>query len=219
MAEPAHVIFGMSHVDVPIRDLEAALAIYRDVLGFTERGRGTGWIDLDAGGGSALRLVENARPRHQPVLRVQSGTVEETLVALARAGAKVVSPAQRTPDLALQGEATDHDGNTLIIWRPLTEDEYDFLPQLPKVMTWDPEAEAFLKSLLKSVPALFRALARRRVVAVAEELAAARNLVGREDVIRGFILASPKVTRGRNRKPLIDHGVDVDAYREDWEAD
>jgi hypothetical protein len=56
-------------------------------------------------------------------------------------------------------------------------------------------------------------------VAVAEELAGSRNLVTREEVIRGFILASPRVTRPRNRQPLLDHGVDVDRYRDDWDAD
>ncbi len=34
-----------------------------------------------------------------------------------------------------------------------------------------------------------------------------------------YILASPKVTRGRNRQPLLDHGIDVDRYQADWDAD
>jgi hypothetical protein len=136
-----------------------------------------------------------------------------------RAGARALYPIYRTPAQELCGAVQDGDGNSIIVWRPLTEDEYDVVPPVPKVMTWAPDAEALLKSLLRSVPALFRALARRRVALVAEELAGVRKLVTREDVIRGFILASPKVTRGRNRQPLVDHGIDVDAYKADWEAD
>lgn len=219
MTEPGHVVFGLSHVDVAVRDLTRGLAIWRDLLGFPERARGDGWIDLDAGGTIALRLHAVARPDRRASVRVQSSTVEATLAALVRAGARVAYPTHRTPEQDLVGAVLDPDGHTIVVWRPLTEDEYDVVPALPKEMTWDPEAEALLKSLLKKVPALFRGLARRRVVAVAEELAGARNLVGREEAIRGFILASPRVTRGRNRQPLIDHGIDVDAYQADWDAD
>jgi hypothetical protein len=113
----------------------------------------------------------------------------------------------------------DPDGNILSVWRELTEDELDVVPALPKELTWTEDAETFLQSLLRSVPALFRALARYRVTREAEALAARTRVVTREEVIRGYILASPKVTRGRNRKPLIEHGVDVDKYKADWDAD
>jgi hypothetical protein len=126
-------------------------------------------------------------------------------------------PAGRTPDQQLVGAVQDPDGNTIYVWRPLTEDEYGFDPELPKELAWHPEAEELLKSLLRSVPALFRILARRRVVAVAEELAGPTKLVTREEVIRGLILASPRITRERNRKPLVEHGIDVDRYAADWD--
>jgi catechol 2,3-dioxygenase-like lactoylglutathione lyase family enzyme len=221
MREPESVVFGLSHVDVPVRDLARALVLYRDLLGFPEKARGDGWVDLDGGGTIALRLLEAARPSHRAAIRVQSSTVEVTLDALVRVGGKILHSAKRTPEQDLVGVAQDLDGNTIAVWRPLTEDEYDFVPTLSTVLTWTPDAEALLKSLLKKVPALFRGLARRRVVPVVESLAAIRSprLVGREDVIRGFILASPRVTRGRNRQPLIDHGIDVDAYQADWDAD
>jgi len=210
--------FGLSHVDVPVSDLERARRLYAGALAFPIRGEGEGWIDLDTGG-SAIRLFETRKVGQAVALRVHSPTVEDALDHLRLAGARMLYPAARTPEQHLVGAVMDPDGNTLYIWRPLTEDEYDFAPELPKVLTWQPEAEAFLKSLLKTVPALFRGLARRRVSAVTEELAAPTRFVTREEVIRAFILASPKVTRGRNRKPLIDHGVDVDKYQADWDAD
>lgn len=215
----APVVFGLSHVDLPVRDIERALRLYRDLLGFAERARGEGFVDLDAAATITLRLVETRRPEHRAALRVQSSTVEATLAALVAAGCTCVHEAVRTPEQHLVACAQDPDGHTLYVWRALSEDEYDFVPALPKDMIWEPDAEALLKSLLKSVPALFRGLARRRVVPVVEELAQAARRVTREDVIRGFILASPRVTRGRNRQPLIDHGIDVDKYQADWDAD
>lgn len=213
------IVYGVSHVDLPTRDLARALKIYRDVLGFGVKAEGEGFVDLDGGGTVALRLVESARPEGRGALRVHAGTVEATMAALVRAGCVRLYEPLRTPTQELVGALRDPDGHALYVWRPLTEDEYDVVPEIPKEMTWEAEADELLKSLLKKVPALFRVLARRRVARVAEELAGKRNLVTREEVIRGFILASPRVTRGRNRQPLLDHGVDVERYREDWEAD
>jgi len=220
MSEPSSgaVFYGLSHVDVPVTDLARAERLYHGATGFPVQRRGEGWMDVDAGG-FLLRLVLTRRVEHPVGVRLQAPGIEEALGALVKAGATLLHGATRTPEQELLGAARDPDGNTLHVWRPLSEDEYDFVPELPKEMTWTPEADAFLKSLLMSVPALFRALARRRVVAVAEELARSRNLVTREEVIRGFILASPRVTRPRNRQPLLDHGVDVDRYRDDWDAD
>jgi catechol 2,3-dioxygenase-like lactoylglutathione lyase family enzyme len=218
MSETQAIFFGVTHLDIPVSDLTQARRLYHDTLGFAEKKSGEGWLELD-GGTLGLRLVLTRHPEHLTSLRVQSPTVEVGLDALLAAGAKLVSRAIRTPEQELIGVVRDRDGNTIYLWRPLTEDEYDFVPELPKEMTWAPDGEALLKSLLKSVPSLFRSLARRRVVAVAEELAAGTNIVTREIVIRGYILASPRVTRFRNRQPLIDHGIDVDRYREDWDAD
>lgn len=190
-----------------MRDLTKARRLYELTLGFEARAGGEGWADLDAGGTVLLRLVEVARP--------------ETRASILRAPAHSSAPARkRACRQRSRGRGRRRRrGNSIQIWRALTEDEYDLVPELPKELTWAPDAEVLLKSLLKSVPALFRALARRRVLAIAEELAMPTRLVTREDVIRGLILASPKVTRGRNRQPLIDHGVDVDRYRADWEGD
>lgn len=212
------LFYGLSHINIPVRDLTLADRIYHQATGFPLKTQGPGWFEIDASG-ILMRLIQTPSPDHTVSIRLQSPSVAEAVDALVKAGASLLYRAARTPDQELLGAARDPDGNVIYVWRPLTEDEYDFVPDLPKEMSWAPDAEDFLKSLLKSVPALFRALARRRVVAVAEELAASRRLVTREDVIRGFILASPRVTRGRNRQPLVDHGIDVDRYKADWEAD
>lgn len=212
------VFFGISHVNVPVTDLARARRFYAEALGFEVKAEGDGYVDLDAGT-VRLRLVETRSAQHKVDLRVQSQRVESALDLLVSRGARLLQAATRTPDQQLIGAVHDPDGHTLHVWRELSEDEYDFVPELPKRLVWHPEAEELLKSLLKSVPALFRMLARHKVAAMSEELASATRLVTREEVIRGFILASPKVTRGRNRKPLIDHGIDVERYRADWEAD
>jgi catechol 2,3-dioxygenase-like lactoylglutathione lyase family enzyme len=209
--------FGLTHLDVPVSDLTRAKRLYGQILGFAVRSEGDGWVDLDTGT-TTLRLVATARPESRVAIRVQSPTVEAAFEHLVRSGTQPVSPPTRTPDQRLIGSVRDPDGHTIHVWRPLTEDEYGFLPDLPTEMSWHPDAEKLLKSLLLSVPALFRGLARRRVVLVAEELAERSKLVTKEDVIRSFILSSPRITRGRNRRPLVEHGIDVDRYSDDWNA-
>ena len=209
---------GLSHVDIPVTNLDRALSIYRDATGFQESHRGDGWVVVD-GAASSIRLLATSKPKHRSTIRLQAMDVGAAMEALVEAGATALYDPMRTPDQELVAAVRDPDEHTIYIWRALSEDEYDFVPELPKEMTWDPEAEAFLKSLLKAVPALFRALARRKVTREVERLASATRCVTREEVIRGYILSSPKITRGRNRQPLIDHGVDVDKYQADWDAD
>jgi predicted enzyme related to lactoylglutathione lyase len=208
---------GVSHADVPVTDLARARRLYEGLLGFPERRHGEGWVDLDAGS-MCVRLLQTRRPEHRASLRVQVSDVEAAHRALLEAGARPLYEAMRTPDLELCASVADHDGNTITVWRALTEDEWGFVPEVPKQMTWRPEAEELLKSLLKSVPAIFRALARYRVTRVAEELAGSTNLVNNECVVRAFILSNAKITRYRAREPLVKHGYNPDDYREDFEA-
>lgn len=195
---PTPAVFGVTHVRLPVRSLSRASALYGGLLGFERRAQGAGWLELDAGGTVGLLLVEVERIEHNACLRLL---------------------AARTPEMTLCASVRDADGNLLTVWRALTEDEYDAPPELPTVLTWQADADALLKQLLKAVPALFRSLARRKVVRVAEELAARSRVVTREEVIRGFILASPRITRERNRQPLMDAGIDVGRYQADWDAE
>lgn len=213
------VVFGVSHVCLPVHSLARARSIYVDVLGFEERTSGSGTIELDAGGTVLLRLVETPRPEPRMHLRLMAPDIDVAVLALVRGGCTVIQKSARAPDMTLAASVCDPDGHTLTVWRALTEDEFDVVPELPKTLVWNDDADALLKQLLKGVPSLFRGLARRKVARVVEEFAAGHSVVTREDVIRGFIRASPKVTRGRNRGPLLDAGVDVDRYQADWDAD
>lgn len=105
-----------------------------------------------------------------------------------------------------------------MLWRALTEDEWGFVPDLPKQGEWYPDAEALLQRLLSHVPALFRMLARRKTTRVIEQLAReAKSPVTRELVIKGYITSSAKVTRYRLVEPLRAEGINPDDYREDFD--
>ena len=218
MTSPSLAVFGITHADLPTTDLARALRIHRDLLGFCETARGDGWIDLDAGGTIALRLMQVARVEHRCLLRVRVGDVQACVDALVANGLSLTLAAQRSAESTLSATLQDQDGHAICVWRHLSEDEYDTAPELPKVKAWTPEADALLKQLLKGVPALFRALARRKVTRVTESLADPGHGVGTEEVIRGFILASPRITRERNRKPLVEAGIDVSRYQAEWDA-
>lgn len=208
---------GLSHVDLAVTNLARARAFYVGVLGFPVKREGEGFVDVDAHSGS-LRLLETRRVEHKAALRVAVGDVEQAWKRLVEAGARPLYEPMRTPHLELLGSVADPDGHTITVWRELSEDEYGFVPELPKAQRWDPEAEALLKSLLLRVPALFRGLARRKVVREVETLAAGRD-VGREDVIRGYIRGNSRPTRKlRVRPPLLEHGIDPERYAEDFEA-
>jgi len=182
-------------------------------------GSGEGWAELDASG-VRIRLVETRSPEHRAALRLQSPEVADSVGALVAAGATLVHEPTRTPQQELVGVVRDPDGHTLSVWRALTEDEYDFVPPLPKGKQCGIPTRTSSCGRSSSGARSLSLLARYRVTRLAEVLAAeATRRVSREEVIRAYILASPRVTRGRNRQPLIDHGVDVDRYRDDWEAD
>jgi hypothetical protein len=191
--------------------------LYVERLGLQVRKEGEGWKDLESGT-ITLRLVEVRKVEQRVGLRVQVSDVGSALADLAATGARVLYEPMRTPALELVASVADPDGHTLTLWRELTEDEYGFVPELPTELTWEPEAEALMKSLLSHVPALFRSLARRKVVRNAEYLAAERRRVRREDVVRSYILSSAKVTRYRLHAPLRAHGIQPEDYRDEFDA-
>jgi predicted enzyme related to lactoylglutathione lyase len=211
------MFFGVSHIDLPVRDLSRSRVLYEQVFGFTAKREGEGFVDLE-GGGVLVRLVESRRPESRATLRVQVADVEAAARKLAGAGARLVYEPARTPELTRAATLVDADGHTLVVWRELSEDEYGFMPELPKQLTWQPESEALLKSLLAEVPALFRAMARPKVVRNAEHLARDTRMVTCDHVVRAYILSNAKLTRNRVREPLRKHGYDPDTYREEFEA-
>lgn len=209
------MFFGISHVDVPVTDLERARKFFEELLKMKVRRTGDGFVDLE-NGTIVIRLVQTTRVEHPVTLRIEAPDVEAAYRSLVAFGLRPHYPPEKTPALELVGSVLDVDGNTLTVWRELSEDEYGFVPALPTQGTWAEEASVLLKSLLLSVPSLFRGLARRRVTRIAEDLAEKKQ-VGREDVIRAFILASAKVTRYRAVAPLKAHGIDPDRYRAEFD--
>jgi len=212
------MFFGITHVDVPVTDLARAEEFWTRVIGLKTAKHGEGFVDIDSGA-FLLRLVQVSRVEHPVSLRVHVYNVQEAYDTAIRAGARPLYEPLRTPALELVASVADPDGHSVLLWRELTEDEYGFIPDLPKQGEWHPEAEELLVSLLSHVPALFRALARRKVTRIIEEVAGNdHSAVTREHVIRGYILSSAKVTRYRLIEPLRKHGIDPDHYKEEFDA-
>lgn len=207
---------GVSHIDISVRDLSKARRLYAEGLGFSVTREGPGFCEVDANS-LLLRLIESRSIEYRCALRLQVPDVDKAWRHLLSLGARPLYEPMRTEQLELAGSAADSDGNCLTIWRALSEDEYGFLPALPKEQAWLAEAEQLLQSLLTRVPSLFRGLARRKVAREAEELATGRD-VTREDVIRAYIRANARITRYRVRAPLLEHGVDLDRYQADFDS-
>jgi len=213
------MFYGVTHVDVPVTDLARAERFWGGIIGLRETKRGEGFLDLDSGS-VVLRLIQVSRVEHPVSLRVHVHHVETACEMLVKAGGKLLYEPLRTPALELVGNVADPDGNAVFVWRDLTEDEYGFTPDLPKEGEWHKDAEELLLALLAHVPALFRALARRKITRIVEELAGYdRSPVTREHVIRGYILSSAKITRYRLVEPLRRCGIDPDRYRAEFETD
>lgn len=211
------MFFGVSHLVVPVTDLERAARLWRDVMGFAEIRRGEDYLDVDSGN-VAIRLIRVPAPESRLSLRVSVRNVEEAYQALLAGGAAARYAPMRTPDLEETACVSDPDGHAIVLWRALTEDEWGFVPELPKQGEWYPDAERLLQRLLAHVPALFRMLARRKTTRVIEQLAReAQGPVTRELVIKGYITASAKITRYRLVEPLRAEGIDPDNYREEFE--
>lgn len=209
--------FGISHLVVPVTDLQRAAGLWRDVMGFAESRRGEGYLDIDTGN-VAIRLLQVPAVESKVSLRLTVGNVQDAYRALLAAGAAARYEPMRTPELEEMACVSDADGHSIVLWRALTEDEWGFVPELPKQGEWTPEAEDLLKRLLSHVPALFRMLARRKTTKVIELLAKEMHSpVTREIVIKGYITASAKVTRYRLVEPLRAEGINPDDYREDFD--
>jgi len=211
-------VFGISHIEVPVSDLDRATTLYLDGLGFVRKQAGPGWVDLDASS-LTLRLLETKGDAGRASLRIQVTELQPACAALVRAGAREVEAARRATDQEIMlASLADPDGNSIIVWRQLSEDEADYLPKPQDETEWSRGAERLLESLLVAVPALFRALVRRRVVRLAEELYPGA-VITEAQLVRAYLLASAKVTRHRLRELLLRHGHDPDDFSAEFESD
>ena len=210
------MFFGISHLVVHVVNLERAVGFWRDVVGFSEMRRGEGYVDIDSGN-VALRLIQVPAVEAKVAVRLTVLDVGKAYQTLLAAGAASRYAPMRTPELEEMAGVTDFDGHSIVLWRALTEDEWGFVPELPKQGEWTPEAEDLLKRLLSHVPALFRMLARRKTTRVIEQMAnEEHSAVTRELVIKGYITSSAKVTRYRLVEPLRAEGINPDDYPEEF---
>jgi predicted enzyme related to lactoylglutathione lyase len=213
------VFFGVSHVDVPVRDLARARRFWVDGLGFGVKREAEGFIDVETGN-VLVRLHATARASQPASVRLVVADPRAAAEVVVSLGGQLLYEATRTPALELVATCADPDGNQIIVWRDLSEDEYEQAPDLPMTLRWDSAAEILLKDLLGHVPALFRALARRKVTRNAEYIATQTTnaVVNRDVVVRAYILSSARITRDRLRRPLIANGFDPDDYVEEFHA-
>ncbi len=212
------MFFGVTHIDVPVTGFARAEAFWGKLIGLKEVKRGEGFIDLDSGS-VILRLLQVQQVTRPVSLRVSVPDVQRAYELLIQSGGRALYEVQRTPALELEAHVADPDGNSVIVWRELSEDEYGFVPELPKLGEWTTEAETLFNELLAYVPALFRSMARRKVTRIIEEVAGYDgSAVTREHVIRGYILSSAKIKRDRLIEPLKKCGIDPDKYQEEFDA-
>ncbi|MFZ3173352.1 MAG: DUF2621 family protein [Thiobacillus sp.] len=166
----------------------------------------------------AIRLMQVPTIESKLSVRLSVPNVQDAYQTLLAGGAASRYEPMRTPELEEIACVSDPDDHAIVLWRALTEDEWGFVPDLPKQGEWVPDAEALLQRLLTHVPALFRMLARRKTTRVIDQLAReAQSPVTRELVIKGYITASAKITRYRLVEPLRSEGINPDDYREDFD--
>lgn len=212
------MFFGVTHIDLPITDTARAEAFWAKLIGLKEVKRGEGFVDLDSGS-VILRLVQMDAIARPVTLRISVPDVQRAFDLLLESGGRALYEEQRTQALELEAHVADPDGNTVIVWRELSEDEYGFVPDLPKQGEWQADSEQLFNELLAYVPALFRAMARRKVTRIIEEVAGYDHAaVTREHVIRGYILSSAKIKRQRLLEPLRRCGIDPAQYAEEFDA-
>ncbi|MDH5424923.1 MAG: DUF2621 family protein [Gammaproteobacteria bacterium] len=208
---------GISHFDLQVKDLKSALHLWSDTIGFVVSKNGDGFVELNSGN-VYLRLIEVPYIEHTATVRLSVPSVSKAYAHLINAKAISRYEPMDTPDLEKIACVSDADGNSIIIWRDLTEDEWSFVPDLPKTGDWLPEAEELVVKLLSHVPAFFRMLARRKVTRVVEQLAKEDDSpVTREHVIKGYITSSAKVTRIRLVAPLKAEGINPDDYQAEFD--
>ncbi len=212
------MLFGLTQVCLPCRDLALSLRFYSDLLGFPLLRRSDLQADLDANGGG-IRLCQTDS-NIGPSLRLRLHTTEpaEAVRELIAQGASRGAATRRSAELEWIGEIVDPDGHRLELWCALSEDELDFVPDLPTSLEWTSSATALLQALLAGVPESFRAPARENTVRTAEYLAGSSLRVGRREAIRGFVRATPRLRRDQLKPALRQQAIDPADYRRDFDS-
>ena len=208
---------GISHLDLQVTNLSNGRQLWSDTIGLIVSKEGDGYIELDSGN-VAIRLIEVPAIEQTSTIHLSVPSVTQAYEKLLSYGATGKYEPMNTPDLQKIACVTDENGHSIILWRALSEDEWGFVPELPKTGEWHSDAEDLVVRLLSHVPAFFRMLARRKVTRVIEQLAKDDNsAITREHVIKGYITASAKVTRSRLIEPLKTEGINPDDYQTEFD--
>lgn len=134
-----HLPTSVHHIGIVVQDLEASIAWYRDMLGFTEQHR-FGWPGVKAAfigrGGVRLELFENEaaaplaaeRKERESNLRIGGlnhvalavDDLEATLAELSAKGVETVSPPREVPGSGGDRYAfiRDHEGMLVELFEP-----------------------------------------------------------------------------------------------------
>ena len=125
------MFFGVSHVLLPVTQLERSAHLWCEVMGFAETGRGEDYLDIDTGS-VIVRLLRVATVESKQSLRVTVLQVDAAYRQLLAAGALDRYAPMRTPEREEMACVSDPDGHAIVLWRALSEDEFDCVPELPK---------------------------------------------------------------------------------------
>lgn len=217
-------MFGLSHLYLPVSDLDRSRAFYVKAMGFEvlstdawipAQGDAPEALILDARGAQLCLVIAGAELQPQE-LAFQTVRIRTAIERLVRAGATLEEAPRKTRSQTFEAILRDPDGHRLRLWRRLREDEYEDEPELPTTGPWDEDARALLKSFVRQTPVLFRDIARSGCVREAEFLTPVGDPVDRNTVIRAVIRATPRLLRPRLRQPLADHGFDPEDFAEDF---
>lgn len=109
-------------------------------------------------------------------------------------------------------------GFVLVLSRTYDEDELGLIPPLETELCWEEKAEELLRRLLLLVPVAFRQNARTRCVEIAEWLAVEGGDVEVDTAcaVRASIRGAPFFMRDVVREQLVEEGIDVARYAEEF---
>lgn len=78
-------------------------------------------------------------------------------------------------------------------------------------MEWNQDAKDLLEELVKPIPAFVRPMAKKKIEAIIVD-GIEGELVSKDDVIKGYILASPGDMQERAVKLLTAKGIDLSPF-------
>ena len=210
------MICGFTHLSIPVADIEEAVHFYVSVLGCD-------CIAIEAeqaeivSGFFGLFLKKQELMTSSVEIWFEADHLEKVTDKLPLKHTKSLQEPTRDAQ-RLMLKIADPSGNTIVLWRKLTEDDREELPVLPTTIPWIKEAEVLAQILLKSVPVAFRKSARVATVCEAEYLAGGANSVAIEQAVLGIIRSAPVIMREILKEPLAHQGINWEDYASEFEV-